>query len=1355
MYNTPTLSTASCSPQQRLSDVQNMAGISPRKRYGASEKREPVEVSFGVGTRPNNGVTLVEPTAYRRAQQIGARSEASETSQSPQRQWQVEPLTANSTKARPWRQQVQEKPATLGDDSIAATSGSARDSLRGLAAERDRLQRQVQEMRSDVSNTRQDLSSQHARQKVQTEELRGTLQDLQAEAQRLQTEQRRQAAALKGSLKAPDPAANMRLEKQVEGVVSIVKGQEERFERLETDITSAYESQRKQLQQALAENRQLAKGLEEDSMRRQNMMAELMEKVTRNSAVNQLSSELANASTVIQGQTADWSVLSRQIRQEVTGLANEMKADRESRALECASNRVEVVKMVEDARRQGAMEAMGLHDQGGVPDLYLPAGAEAMISRPGILAVHNLVDINCKILRDMEDQLVIRAGFIAGVFHTWRFQANLMKTGRQFEDHFHDIQDQWSAELQAHRRTFEDQLATAAEKAAAHKEHVRQQHDLLLRQWMLGDAKGMYTSIWRAWSGYVIKEKTRLRNAANIKKVCLEWCEGKNLGLKRSVFSSWQQEYSIAHLKRLRDQDLDEAQAEFDAAMKARLDELEHHRHGAKKALEKAVAKWKDGEQKGMVTICFRALKENRATARALKGKHKSVEMALKKFLLGKDRGAKLTLWSSWKQDMLESRLRASAQNKLQDQLDAESARLKAEFEKQMDKHAGKLDAAHKAVELMSRKWLKGDCLGLVDEVYHVWSKYALKRAESEKKLNSVKMSVAKWARGDAKGVLVTVFMGWKQDAKTAAADRRMEEALLNEQAKLEEILAAQRAGYETELAKHRTEAEIAMDKARASVMASVTKWAAGDEKGSKKTVFQNWSQFTKQSKMQKRNREAVNASLRNAFMGKDKAALLNTLKSWVALTRSEKAEREKEDVLARQKAHWEAEQDRMRDLHEKELRGTLDEKDRLKAQAQATTELALKKWMGQTAVNLGEYFIMWHRYCAALKDANRKRTAVKDAMSRFLEGERRGVLHSVYLNWKNYVMNDAKNQAAMAKLQGQVDNLLRKQEKAMQRYAAYLAGSSGPALKGLVFRRWFEVSAGVKMKAEFDREHEVKLEEMKRQHEMNETRKKELRAKSLHNLGMKGDKMILMDVFLAWSLQYQKAKIASTHKMNENKALQKYSQFMLGKKLKQDNKSLLTSTFAEWRREGKVLRHEEALNTLEERDVYIAQLKAGFEEQLALAYSQIDQITETLQKELQTKEQLAQELREAYEKSRKINLPDYPGTPGSATPGSRSRLTRPTSVERPGTAPLTGSATAPSRPARHSMPVEPMAVSQLRTPLGAGLPGPLAGLARGEALTGSASRSSSPRGVNWSSVVERLEDRGLIHDISGSGRRY
>ncbi|CAE7423579.1 unnamed protein product [Symbiodinium natans] len=234
-------------------------------------------------------------------------------------------------------------------------------------------------------------------------------------------------------------------------------------------------------------------------------------------------------------------------------------ADRDSRALESVSNRVELVKMVEDARVKGAMEAIGLHDQGGVLDLQLPLGAEAMISRPGILAVHNLVDINCKILRDMESQLIIRAGFIAGVFHTWRFQANLMKTGRQFEEHFHDIQDQWTAELDAHRQRFDDQLAEAAEKAAAHKEHVRQQHDLLLRQWQMGDAKGLFSSIYKAWAQYVAKEKMRRRSAANIHKVCYEWVEGKNKGLKHSCFAAWFHEHLAGSLARRREEELEKA----------------------------------------------------------------------------------------------------------------------------------------------------------------------------------------------------------------------------------------------------------------------------------------------------------------------------------------------------------------------------------------------------------------------------------------------------------------------------------------------------------------------------------------------------------------------------------------------------------------------------------------------------------------------------------------------------------------------------------------------------------------------------------------------------------------------------
>ncbi|CAK9108407.1 Hypothetical protein (Fragment), partial [Durusdinium trenchii] len=531
--------------------------------------------------------------------------------------------------------------------------------------------------------------------------------------------------------------------------------------------------------------------------------------------------------------------------------------------------------------------------------------------------------------------------------------------------------------------------------------------------------------------------------------------------------------------------------------------------------------------------------------------------------------------------------------------------------------------------------------------------------------------------------------------------------------------------------------AEALKEKARQSVLASVEKWALGNDKGAAKAALGAWSQFTKKAKSADRQRQAVRASLMAAFMSKEKAAVMNTFKNWQTLTRSEKAEREREQILANEQNHWKAEQDRLRDQFDKELRGSLTEQEKLKAAAQAQTELALRKWLSMNETDISEYFIMWRRLAAAMKDSNRKRAGVKDAMTRFLEGERRGVMHSVFTSWKTFVTKDAKHQKEVKKLQQQVENLLRKQEQSMMKYGTFLASKSGPAMKGAVFRQWFELSQGVKA-AELEREREVELEDMRMKHKMEETRKKEVRAKALHNLGAKGGRAVLMEVFLAWSYLYQKNKELRFHKMNENKALVKYSEYVLGKKMRQDSHSLMAFTFSEWRREGKILRHQDAMSTLEERDVYIAQLRAGFEEQLALAYQQIDQITETLQKELQTKEELAQELREAYEKNRKINLPEHPATPGgSATPGSTRR--RQASAEQRGSS--VGSVT---RPARNSTPG--MGMSRARNwETEAERAEPLAVHRR---FNGSTSRSNSPparQDVNWAAVVDRLEDRGVV----------
>jgi len=1301
--------------------------LSPRKfgDRGDSRGRGFADVSYRVLNRPTNGANP----------QVGSygRAQASEPSVSPQRYWQVEPLTSDN----PRKEQA-------AQDSVIATSGSTGgSSLRGLAAERDRLQRQVQEMRTDVSNARQDLSTQHQRQKVQTDELRTTLQDLQADTERLQTEQRRQAAALKNSLKVGDSS---RLEKQVEGVASIVKNQEQRFDRLENDIGSAYESQRLQLQQALAENRQLAKGLEEDSQRRASMMMELMEKVSRTGNASQLSAELASATNAIQGQAADWSVLSRQIHSEVSGLSLEMKADRDARAVEASTRRMEVLKMMEDARRQGALEALGICEA-GLSENQALNGAHEMLSRPGFVAVQHLVDLNCKILRDMETQLIIRAGFLAGIFHFWRCEATLLKTGRFYQDEFQKNQDDWEAHLANHKRSFEEELILASERAGAHKEHVRQQHDLLLRQWALGEAKGLFTQTFQSWRQLAAKEKQRRRSAANIHKACLQWVEGKTKGLKHSCFWAWHHESKEESLHRRAEEDIDKVKSEAEQRLQERLDELDHMKKGTRKAIEKAVAKWKDGSAKGMEAMCFRALKENRIERRNKQAKRNSVEICVKKFLLGQARGVLSTCWLNWKKDALESQRLAAEHKRFEDFLDGERAKMRLEYQNKLSEKDIRIAAAHECVGLVCKKWLIGDAHGLKTHVYQVWSRWALKRAEEEKKLASVHMALSKWARGDAKGVQLTVFNAWKHDALVAAGERKTQAALEDERGKLDQFLEDERKRHGDEVNKYKTEAELLRARAHQAVLDSVDKWILGNDKGALKSAFQAWGTFSKQTKSSERARQAVHASLRQALLGKEKAAVLNCFKNWLSLTKSEKAEREKEQNLMDLKTHWEAEADRLRDQFDKEMRGTMTEHEKLKAQAQAQTELVLRRWLSNNQLDITEHFLMWHRYTVATKDSNRKRCAVKDAMSRFLEGERRGVMHSTFNGWKTFVMNDSKAQSQIKKLEQQVERLLRKQENSVQKYGTFLASKSGPALKGLAFRRWFELSQGEKQRAELEREREVQLEEMARHHKMEEARKKEMRVKALNNLGVKGGRALLMEVFLAWSYEYMKNKEVRCHKMNENQALVKYSKYILGKKMKQDNQALLASSFSEWRREGKILRHELAMTTLEERDVYIAQLKTGFEEQLALAYQQIDQITETLQKELQTKEELAQELREAYEKNRKMNLPDYPATPGSATPGSTRR--RQTSNERRGAS--VGSNV--SRPARHSAP---MSAPLTRTSAFAeGMSEPLAfqrpqSILAQNVANGSASRSTSPRrDVNWDSVVDRLENRGVV-----SGRR-
>merc|ERR1712008_611028 len=108
------------------------------------------------------------------------------------------------------------------------------------------------------------------------------------------------------------------------------------------------------------------------------------------------------------------------------------------------------------------------------------------------------------------------------------------------------------------------------------------------------------------------------------------------------------------------------------------------------------------------------------------------------------------------------------------------------------------------------------------------------------------------------------------------------------------------------------------------------------------------------------------------------------------------------------------------------------------------------------------------------------------------------------------------------------------------------------------------------------------------------------------------------------------------------NQALERLATVTLFKRIKVETASILTVCVAEWHREGQILKRErldgERQRRFDESCVYVSQLEQrtiNLEDQLIMAYKQIDHIAETLQKEQQTKEELTMELRDAYDKCR------------------------------------------------------------------------------------------------------------------------
>ncbi|CAK9110620.1 unnamed protein product [Durusdinium trenchii] len=621
-------------------------------------------------------------------------------------------------------------------------------------------------------------------------------------------------------------------------------------------------------------------------------------------------------------------------------------------------------------------------------------------------------------------------------------------------------------------------------------------------------------------------------------------------------------------------------------------------------------------------------------------------------------------------------------------QKEAELASAKGSFEK--DKAAQDAAFMRKLQEIESKRrdntsgveavlasWAKGKSKGSMALVWKHWITWSKDRARRDRRHEGIQLQLRRWAEGDRRGLVHGVWLRWRHEAQQRRTALQAQKAVESEAKKLEKLLDDERRRAAALEKQNAMSAEQRKEAAKRLMQYVAAKWEYGDKKGTLKGIMKGWCSYVLDAKRHSRRRQGVHDAVLKSLLGEARGSAKLALMNWHSLTKDEKRMRQMEDVERKANERLD---NFMKDKdaeHEKMLQKAYNSVDAIKARAHHATQMVLRRWMGGDRKGiLSQFFQDWQEYVKVKMHSAAQKQSVKDSVMR------------CYLGWMNYVKFELKHhrlaqqqQKKLEDLEMQMSKMQQKREHQMMRCAEAFAGK-GSVLKGMVLRQWHEQSVGENAKMEAERERLVHLKELETQKQQAEELRKERIARALDGMGCRRTRVVLTEqpgvvlterFFSGWAAVYDKAKLDQMYRLEHNEQMLKYSQFMLGQKFRKDAKALQAEVFSAWHIHGRFEAHEAHHETLQERLAHansdIQQLEhhcADLQDELQMYYQQIRDITNTLQKELQTKEELASELRDAYEKLRTAKAPPggdtgrsagsepRPRAPGAATPRSQ-----------------------------------------------------------------------------------------------------
>jgi len=236
-------------------------------------------------------------------------------------------------------------------------------------------------------------------------------------------------------------------------------------------------------------------------------------------------------------------------------------------------------------------------------------------------------------------------GLFHETFSKWHKYVAQICGARREKDQVEKAEAMWKGRLEVLQKNCDDELDGLKSEAERAKEHIHLTVDSVLKNWMLGDVKGLLLSCFASVANMLKEKKAHLKRKQGVNDGVMRYLLGEQYGSMKMCFSAWTALSKSGAREKFEAIRAAEQQAKWE---ERQVQWMQNHKKGVYRTRVDLIMRQRVLGVKG---FCMGLLRDWRlivTAARYEESQSKSVQMVINRFIMGETKGIEKTIVSSW-----------------------------------------------------------------------------------------------------------------------------------------------------------------------------------------------------------------------------------------------------------------------------------------------------------------------------------------------------------------------------------------------------------------------------------------------------------------------------------------------------------------------------------------------------------------------------------------------------------------------------------------------------------------------------------------------------------------------------------